>query len=269
MKRLVIAMLAVVSLLAGACTGSEASPEKADDVVEPAASGPTGADEAIPIPEGQSLMDPGRYLARTFPEALITTTTPWYGAANVPGFTDFGQLDEFPYAEIMLLNIDDVFVDPRHPGDPFETMPPPSDLFSWFLETGVEIVGEPVTVEIDGYEGQQADLRVGSETRCAPKDEQPFRFACLSIFPIGPDVFPFGPGMAYRVIVLPDVEGETVTMIYSDVAGRFDERVRVADEVVRSIDFLSEPAAPIEATTVTLGVADARGRPDTPVVETF
>jgi TRAP-type C4-dicarboxylate transport system substrate-binding protein len=75
--------------------------------------------------------------------------------------------------------------------------------------------------------------------------------------------------MAYRLIVLPDVEGETVTIIYSDDADHFDERVRVADEVVASIDFLTEAAAPAAAVTLTLGTGDPRGRPDTPVVERF
>jgi TRAP-type C4-dicarboxylate transport system substrate-binding protein len=267
----IVAMFSVVSLLVAACTGTGNRPDDADDVIEePAATGPTeAADDAVPIPEGQSLMDPGRYLARTFPEAVITTTTPWYGAANGPGFVDLGQLDEFPYAELYLVNLAEVIADPRAPGDPVETMPVPDDLFAWFVErTGVETVGEPTSVEIDGYEGQQADLRVDAAA-CAPRDERPFPEACLSIFPIGPDVFPFVPVMAYRLYVLPDVEGETVTIIYSDFARNFDERVPVADEVVRSIDFLTEAAAPADAVTVTLGVADPRGRPDTPVVEHF
>jgi TRAP-type C4-dicarboxylate transport system substrate-binding protein len=239
-------------------------------VEEPAATGPTetAGPDAVPIPEGQSLMDPGRYLARTFPEAVVTTTTPWYGSANVPGFANLGHLDEFPHAEIYLMNLLEVFADPRHPGDPHETMPVPDDLFAWFVGTGVETVGEPTSVVIDGYEGQQADLRLAADTRCTPRNEQPFPGACLSIFPIGPDVFPFARGMAYRLIVL-DVEGEPLTILYSDVAERFEERVEVADEVIGSIDFLTEAAAPTEAVTVTLGVADPRGRPDTPVVEHF
>jgi TRAP-type C4-dicarboxylate transport system substrate-binding protein len=214
-------------------------------------------------------MDPGRYLIRISPEAVVTTTTPWYGAANVTGFADFGQLDEFPYAELMVMNVDDVFADPRHPGDPFETMPPPEDLFAWLLDTGVETIGEPTSLEIDGYAGKQVDLRVGGDTRCAPKDEQPFEFACLSIFPIGPDVFPFARGMRYRLMVLPDVEGETVTIMYADAAANFDQRVQVADAVVRSIDFLTEAAPTGPAVSLILGTGDPRGRPDTPVVERF
>jgi TRAP-type C4-dicarboxylate transport system substrate-binding protein len=270
----IVAMCAVLSLLVVACTGGEGGPDGTGEVAvpaEPAGSGsPDAAEDAVPIPEGQSLMDPGRYLARTSPEAVITTTTPWYGAVNVPGFVVFGQLDEFPYAEIYLMNLAEVFADPRAPGDPFETMPAPDDLFAWFVEdTGAETVGEPTSVEIDGYAGQQADLRVGEDTRCTPRDERPFRFACLSIFPIGPEVFPFARGMPYRLIVLPDVEGETVTILYADDAEHFEERVQVADEVIASIDFLTEPIAPTEALTLTLGTGDARGRPDTPVVEYF
>jgi TRAP-type C4-dicarboxylate transport system substrate-binding protein len=215
-------------------------------------------------------MDPGTYLARIEPAAEITTTTPWYGAANVPGFVNFGRLDEFPYAELSLMNLQEVVADPSSPGDPIETIPAPDDLFSWFVEeTGAETVGDPLSVEIDGYQGQQADLRVASDTPCAPRDERPFPEACLPIFPVGPDVVPFGPAMAYRLIVLPDVEGQTVTILYADLAENFEERVQVAEEVVRSIDFDVELAAPTEAMTLTLGASDPRGRPDTPVVEHF
>lgn len=163
-----------------------------------------------------------------------------------------------------------MFADPSAPGEPFETMPAPDDLFAWFVEsTGAETVGEPTTVEIDGYEGQQADLRVGADTTCAPEDELPFPEACVLIFPIGPDAFAFIPILAYRLIVLPDVEGETVTILYADDAERFEERVQVAEEVVGSIDFAPEAAAPTEAATLTLGTGDPRGRPDTPIVERF
>src|SRR5262245_3372348 len=111
----IVAMCTVAALVVVACTGSE-GPAGGDQPVEASATGPAeDANDAVPIPEGQSLMDPGRYLARTSPEAVITTTTPWYGAANVSGFADLGQLDEFPYAEIYLMNVEEVFADPRHP----------------------------------------------------------------------------------------------------------------------------------------------------------
>jgi TRAP-type C4-dicarboxylate transport system substrate-binding protein len=268
-----VVMSVVVAMLSVACSGSDEPPR--GQTAEPSAeASPQAGSDAVPIPEGQSLMDPGSYLARVEPAAVITTTTPWYGAANVPGFVDFGQLDEFPYAELYFMNLQEVVADPSNPGVPLDTIPAPDDLFAWFVEsTGAETVGEPVSVEIDGYAGQQADLRVGADTPCAPKDERPFPQACLPIFPIGPDAFPFAPGMAYRLTVLPDVEGQTVTILYADDKDHFAERVQVAQEVVNSIDFVdaapSGEVAASEALTLTLGVADARGRPDTPVVEHF
>jgi len=264
-----VVMSVVVAMLSLACSGSDEPP--GGQTAEPSAeASPEAGSDAVPIPEGQSLMDPGRYLARVEPAAVITTTTPWYGAANVPGFVDFGQLDEFPYAELYFMNLQEVVADPSNPGVPLETIPAPDDLFAWFVEsTGAETVGEPVSVEIDGYPGQQVDLRVGADTPCAPKDERPFPEACLPIFPIGPDLFPFGPAMAYRLIVLPGVDGETVTILYADDKDHFAERVQVAQEVVRSIDFVVDAAAPTEALTLRLGASDPRGRPDTPVVERF
>jgi TRAP-type C4-dicarboxylate transport system substrate-binding protein len=264
-----VVMSVVVTMLSAACSGSEEPPE--GQTAEPSvAASPDVGSTAVPIPEGQSLMDPGTYLARVEPAAEITTTTPWYGAANVPGFVTFGQLDEFPYAELMMMNLEEVIADPANPGDPLETMPAPDDLFAWFVEdTGTETVGEPTAVEIDGYDGQQADLRLPADAPCAPKDERPFRQACRLVFPIGPEVFPWASAMAYRLTVLPDVEGHTVTIIYSDLAQNFEVRVQVAQEVVDSIEFDVEAAAPAESLTLTLGTGDPRGRPDTPVVEHF
>ena len=264
------AMCAVAMTLSAACTGGDSPPDPGPiDGSSPAGVTEAGS-TAVPIPEGQSLMDPGSYLARVEPAAQITTASPWYGATNVPGFVVFGQLDEFPYAELFVMNLEEVIADPSNPGDPWETMAAPDDVFAWFVEeTGIETVGVPTAIEIDGYEGQQADLRLGSDATCAPKDERPFHQACLLVFPIGPEVFPFAPAMAYRLTVLPDVEGETVTIIYSDLAENFDDRVEVAEQVVSSIDFLTEPAAPTEAVTLTLGTGDPRGRPDTAVVERF
>ncbi len=170
------------------------------------------------------------------------------------------------------MNLQEVVADPGNPGVPLETMPAPDDLFAWFLEdTGARPSASRSPVEIDGYPGQQVDLRVDPGTPCAPRDQRPFPQACLPVFPIGPDAFPFGSGMAYRLIVLPEVDGETVTILYSDDKDHFAERVQVAQAVVDSIDFV-DPAASGEvaaAVTLTLGVADPRGRPDTPVVEHF
>jgi hypothetical protein len=223
-------------LLAG-CAGSQPSTGPAGEPSSPATS-PSSA--PVPIPEGQSLMDPGSYVAHVEPNAVITTTTPWYGAANAPGFVVFGQLDHFPYAELDILNLDEVIEHPADPGVAWKTVPAPDDLFTWFLETGADVAGEPVTFEIDGYEAHQVDLRITPDTECAPKSTRPWPEACLLIFTIKGDEPAFalsGPGMLYRVVVVPDVDGRTVTIIYSDYANRFPDRVQVADEVIRSITF--------------------------------
>ena len=228
----------IVLVLLAACAGNQPSTSPEGATTSPEAS-PSIA--SLPIPEGQSLMDPGSYLAHVEPNAVITTTTPWYGAANAPGFVDFGQLDRFPYAELMLLNIDEVIERPGDPGDPWKTIPAPDDLFTWFVEhSGAEVVGDPVTFEVDGYEAQQVDLRIAPDTKCAPESTRPYPEACLLIFTIegDPPVFSLsGPWMMYRLVVLPDVDGRTITIIYSDYAKNFADRVPIADEVIRSITF--------------------------------
>lgn len=228
----------IVLMLVAACGRNQPSTSGNGDASSPEPSSP-GA--PVPVPEGQSLMDPGSYVAHVEPNAMITTTTPWYGAANGPGFVTFGQLDHFPYAELFLLNLDEVIERPQDPGDPWKTAPAPDDLYTWFVErSGAEIVGEPVTFEVDGYEAQQVDLRVSPDTQCAPKATRPWPEACLLIFPTygDPPVFALGGiWMRYRLVVLPDVDGRTITILYSDYAKNFADRVQVADEVIRSMTF--------------------------------
>ena len=236
--RVMIAVaVTALTIVAAACAGGDGV---SDPGGTPSRSPSSTAETSTPIPEGQSLMDPGSYLAQTQPNIILTTTTPWYGAANIPGFVDMGQLDHFPYAELILLNIEKVVQNPGDPGDPWKLRPAPDDLLGWLVEhAGMEVVGQVVPVEIDGFTGQQADLRVPSDVGCAPENTRPFPEACLLFFttPGEPPVFAFAKGMAYRITVLPDVAGETVTLLFTDDPRRFDERVEVADEVVRSIEF--------------------------------
>ncbi len=104
----------------------------------------------------------------------------------------------------------------------------------------MEVVGEVVPVEIDGFTGRQANIRLPSDAGCAPKHTRPFPEACLLVLRDRRGTCGASRSrraMAYRITVLPDVAGETVTLLYSDYAPHFDERVEVADEVVRSIEF--------------------------------
>lgn len=234
----IVTIGAALLLLLSACAGNEPPTSGNGD---PSSPEPTSSVEPLPVPEGQSLMDPGSYRAHVEPNAIFTTTTPWYGAANGPGFVVFGQLDHFPYAELYLLNLDEIIERPADPGDPPKVVPAPDDLFTWFVErSGADVVGEPITFEVDGYEVHQADLRITPDTECAPKSTRPWPEACLLIFPIEGDPFAFALGGTthrIRLYVLTDVDGRTITVIYSDVAKEFPDRVQVADEVIRSITF--------------------------------
>ena len=235
---LVVIAVSALAVAGAACAGGDGG---SDQGGTPSGSRSSASETVTPIPEGQSLMDPGIYLAQTEPNITLTTISPWYGAANSPGFVDFGQLDHFPYAELLLLNLDEVVQNPSDPGDPLRLRPAPEDLLEWLVDqAGMEIVGEAVPVEIDGLPGQQADIRVRSDADCAPKHTRPFPQACLLFFSTSgePPGFAFARWMAYRITVLPDVGGRAVTLLYTDLAGpRFDERAAVADEVVRSIEF--------------------------------
>ena len=67
------------------------------------------------------------------------------------------------------MNLHEVVAEPNNPGDPLETVPAPDDLFAWFVEdTGAETVGEPISVEIDGYQDGRP-TSVSRRRRPAPR----------------------------------------------------------------------------------------------------
>lgn len=242
MDRTFVRVLVVVAVSALAVAGPACTEGggESDQGGAPSSSRSATTETVTPIPEGQSLMDPGSYLAQTDPNIILTTTTPWYEAANLPGFVVLGQLDHFPYSELFMVNIEEVVRNPGDPGDPLKLRPAPDDLLGWLVDgAGMEVVGEVAPVEIDGFEGQQADLRVRSDAGCAPENTRPFPEACLLFFttPPEPPVYAFAKGVVYRITVLPDVAGETVTLLYTDYAERLGERAKVADEVVGSMEF--------------------------------
>jgi hypothetical protein len=181
-ERGLAAVAATALLVIGvACSGGE----DAADPVPRSSSRPRAVETVTPIPEGQSLMDPGSYVAQTNPAITLTTTSTWYGAANVPGFVVMGQLDHFPYSELYLINLDEVVEEPGDPGDPVKLRPVPEDLLGWLVDSaGMEVAGAVTPVEIDGFHGEQADLRVRSDVGCAPKDVRPFPGTCLLFFKI-------------------------------------------------------------------------------------
>jgi len=78
---LVVVAVSALAVAVAACT--EGGGSEADPGGTPPGSRSEAPETVIPIPEGQSLMDPGRYMAQTQPPITLTTTTPWYGAANV------------------------------------------------------------------------------------------------------------------------------------------------------------------------------------------
>lgn len=230
-----VVVIAVAALIATACSDGGSGDGTAGVGGEPtgASASPSAEtpSEPVPIPEGQSSMAPGTYLARTEPAIELTTTTPWFGAANTPGFVVFGQLNEIPFAEIYLRNFSEVF----GPTDERRVEPAPDDLVSWFLDhPSVETVGQPTDVEVGDVPGRQVDVRVADHVTCPDTFDVP----CVYLFPleVSPPWFGLFEGQRVRVI---DVDTETPLMImYADADADFDERVVVAEAVIDSIQFV-------------------------------
>ena len=185
-------------------------------------------------------MDPGTYLAQTNPAITSPPPPPGTEPRTSPGSSSSANSIASRTRSSSSLNLDEVVRNPGDPGDPLRLRPAPDDLLGWLVSSaGMEIVGEVAPVEIDGFPGQQADIRVPLGRRmCA--EEHPT--VPRSVPPVlhdlpGTSGLRVREGVVYRITVLPDVAGETVTLLFTDYPERLGERAEVADGVVRSIEF--------------------------------
>ena len=127
-------------------------------------------------------------------------------------------------------NVEQVF----DPSDPSEKIPAPSDMVAWLQEHPALEVEEPSRTSVGGVSGQQFDA-IASEPTGAPGCPEP----CVPLFVIagGRDQFWLGESEKYRFIVLDDVEGETVTILFGGAAVDFEETIPRAQQVLNTVEW--------------------------------
>ena len=111
----------------------------------------------------------------------------------------------------------------------------PDDMVGWFQDHPLLDTSEPESVTVGGIEGERFDVVVGD----LPKDYLGIcGRECVATIRFSDGTrLPHPKGGKWRVIVLEDVEGETVEVIFGSRASDFDEFASEAQKVVDSVEW--------------------------------
>lgn len=112
----------------------------------------------------------------------------------------------------------------------------PKDMVGWFQRHPYLRTSTPEPATVGGVEGERFD----ASFRDLPRDYSGVCGSdCVDIGRVGGNVPPlfFPEGLKARVIVLEDVEGETVTIASNSPAADFDEFAPEAQKVIDSVEW--------------------------------
>ena len=209
----IVALVALV-LAVGACGGGDGGQEA----------------QVHSIPEPGETLAAGQYTSEAFKPTLSFEVGNGWTAA-LPETRDalvIGQSDE-PLT-IGFLNLGRVF----DPSDTDRTVTAPEDMAAWLQEHPLLDTEEPGRVSVGGVSGLQFDAIASEPTDDAPYCPEP----CVPLFGIsGVDSFWLGESEKYRFIVLEDVKGQTVTILFGSPAVDFEEFLPEAQKVLDTVEW--------------------------------
>jgi hypothetical protein len=192
-----------------------------------------------PLPRDPTLLYPGEYRSERFePSLSFTVGENW---SNVPlEMSDSLQIARGERERLAFTNVQEVF----KPGT-LEVVEGPKYMVGWFQNHPYLQASKPEPVMVGGVEGKQFDV-------VAKNVPQEYYGLCSQVSGPGHCVdlirtsswLPENLIAVYeeekaRVIVLEDVEGETVTIYYSSSATKFNEFALEAQRVLDSVQWSS------------------------------
>jgi hypothetical protein len=200
-----------------------------------------GGDEkkakARPLPEDPKALRPGTYRSEEFEPSLSFHVGKGWSSSPLES-SDFLQISRGQTAGLGFGNVQEVYK-PTKTGTP-NVVDAPKDMVGWFQQHPYLQTSKPEPVPVGGVKGVQFDVVVGDR----PQYYSPI---CTSIVgtPNCVDLFRLstgGPillveGDKAVVIVLEDVEGETVTIGFVSPASKFGELAPEAQKVLESVEW--------------------------------
>ena len=227
MKRLVVGrvlslglLVVVVVLALSACGGDE---KKA---------------KARPLPEDPKALRPGTYRSEEFKPSLSFHVGKGWSSSPLEEASDFLEIARGQTAGLNFANVQEVYK-PTKTGSA-NVVDAPKNIAGWLQQHPYLQTSKPEPVTVGGVKGVEVDVVVGD----LPKGYNP---TCSSIvgqpncvdlgrLSTGGPIF-LAEGEKVRVIVLEDLEGETVTIGFFSPPSEFEEFAPEAQKVVDSVEW--------------------------------
>ena len=217
---LVVGLLATLLVLAlSACGGDE---KKA---------------KARPLPEDPKTLRPGTYRSEEFKPSLSFHVGKGWSSSSLEA-SDFLQITLGQTAGLGFLNAQEVYK-PTKTGGP-NVVDAPKNIDGWFQQHPYLQTSKPEPVTVGGVKGLQFDVVVGDQpqnyyTTCTSIVGNP---NCVDLFRLrtgGPILLVEGEKAG--VIVLEDLEGETVGIGFVSPASEFGKLAPEAQKVLESVEW--------------------------------
>jgi hypothetical protein len=198
--------------------------------------------KARPLPENLQALRPGEYRSEEFkPSLSFRVGEGWTNELESSDALPMSRGEEAvkaccvtrgAEASLAFFNVQEVY----KPGSTaLEVVEAPKDMVGWFQQHPYLQTDKPEPVTVGGVKGKQLDVVVED----LPED---YFGACGSDCV---DLFKLSDGSWWalveewkeRVIILEDVQGETVTIDFGSPAAEFDERWPKAEKVIDSVEW--------------------------------
>ena len=201
-----------------------------------------GGDEkkakARPLPEDPKALRPGTYRSEEFKPSLSFHVGKGWSSSPLEEASDFLEIAWGQTAGITFLNAQEAYK-PTRTGSQ-KVVDAPKDMVGWLQQHPYLQTSQPEPVTVGGVKGVQFDVVVGE----LPQNYIPTCTSivgnpnCVDLFRLstgGPILL--GEGYKAGVIVLEDVEGETVTIGFVSPASEFGELAPEAQKVLESVEW--------------------------------
>ena len=198
-----------------------------------------GGDEkkakARPLPEEPKTLRPGTYRSEEFKPSLSFHVGKGWSSSLLEA-SDVLEIARGQTAGLGFVNVQEVYK-PTRTGSP-NVVDAPKDMVGWLQQHPYLQTSKPEPVRVGGVKGVQFDVVVGD----LPKGYNPTCSSivgnpnCVDLFRLstGEPIF-LVEGDKARVIVLEDVEGETVTIGFFSPASEFEEFAPEAQKVIDTV----------------------------------
>ncbi len=193
--------------------------------------------KARPLPEDPKTLRPGTYRSEEFKPSLSFRVGKGWSSTSLES-SDALQITRGQTAGLGFANVQEAYK-PTRTGTP-NVVDAPKDMVGWFQQHPYLQTSKPEPVTVGGVKGVQFDVVVGDRPQyyipiCTSIVGTP---NCVDLFRLstgGPILLVEGDKAG--VIVLEDVEGETVTIGFYSPASEFGELAPEAQKVLESVEW--------------------------------